>query len=319
IIMAQPQRPADVHQDELCPPNKRYALMDASKKIDLDNPLYPNESKIMANVIQNHPLRFSIAASSSLRSPSNFKTTGLVQPWQTLRKIFARYYAELLWERLHYVLKNLSTSIPYPRFTKLIVRHYMSTFPEISHRARDKYYNLEDDVMVKNIFNFGKHKDGVGIKIPSSMITNEMKLTDDMKLTYHYRMYVVVFGVDVPTTQSQLIDYIQGTHRTTSAPRRSERVTPPIPIPTTDEADDLVLQDTLQVGLVEQKSHEELEAKLEPRSDKESPEVKLTTVEQLVNVNEDKEESAEDDYELKRREKGKHVEESRSTPSPTTN
>ncbi|GKB00744.1 retrovirus-related pol polyprotein from transposon TNT 1-94 [Tanacetum coccineum] len=66
IIMAQPQRQADVHQDELCPPNKRYGLMDTNKKIDLDNPLCPNESKIMANILQNHPLRFSIAASSSV-------------------------------------------------------------------------------------------------------------------------------------------------------------------------------------------------------------------------------------------------------------
>ncbi|GJX83048.1 copia protein [Tanacetum coccineum] len=64
MIMAQPQRPADVHQDELCLPNKRYALIDDNKKIDLDNPLYPNESKIMANIIQNHPLRFNIVASS---------------------------------------------------------------------------------------------------------------------------------------------------------------------------------------------------------------------------------------------------------------
>ncbi|GJW50941.1 hypothetical protein Tco_0092292 [Tanacetum coccineum] len=96
IIMAQPQRQADVHQDELCPPNKRYALIDANNKIDLDNPMCPNESKIMANINQNHPLRFSIAASSSVpwiylgQSPSNFKTAGLVQPWQTLGKIFAR-------------------------------------------------------------------------------------------------------------------------------------------------------------------------------------------------------------------------------------
>ncbi|GJS80830.1 hypothetical protein Tco_0747371, partial [Tanacetum coccineum] len=73
-----------------------------------------------------------------LRSPSNIKTTGLVQPWQTLGKIFARClttrftghdqppllimrmlycfinniqvdYAELLWEGLHYALKNPST------------------------------------------------------------------------------------------------------------------------------------------------------------------------------------------------------------------
>ncbi|GJT41815.1 hypothetical protein Tco_0941680 [Tanacetum coccineum] len=64
--MAQPQRQADVHQEELCPPNKRYALMDANKKIDLDNPLCPNESKILANILQNHPLRFSIVASLSV-------------------------------------------------------------------------------------------------------------------------------------------------------------------------------------------------------------------------------------------------------------
>ncbi|GJT27617.1 hypothetical protein Tco_1275873 [Tanacetum coccineum] len=151
----------------MCPPNKCYALLDANKKIDLHNPLYLNESKIMANIVQNHPLRFSIAASSSvpwiymrqfwhtlkedgsmyrlkfvldrkeitmtlndfrrifhlpqatdnnheqfvaapkflkmvpfflntlgftleLRSPSNFKTTRLVQSWQTFGKIFAR-------------------------------------------------------------------------------------------------------------------------------------------------------------------------------------------------------------------------------------
>ncbi|GKB00480.1 hypothetical protein Tco_0828473 [Tanacetum coccineum] len=66
FIMAQPQRQVDVHQDELCPPNKQYALMDANKKMDLDNPLCPNESKILANILQNHPLRFSIAASSSV-------------------------------------------------------------------------------------------------------------------------------------------------------------------------------------------------------------------------------------------------------------
>ncbi|GJZ89556.1 hypothetical protein Tco_0661338, partial [Tanacetum coccineum] len=42
--MAQSQRAADVHQDELRPPNKRYALMDANKKVDLENP-FPAEQK----------------------------------------------------------------------------------------------------------------------------------------------------------------------------------------------------------------------------------------------------------------------------------
>ncbi|GJU92660.1 hypothetical protein Tco_1317416 [Tanacetum coccineum] len=158
----------DVHQDEVCPPNKRYALMDANKKVNLENPLCPDESRILAIILQNHPLRFSIAVSSSvpwiylgqfwhtlqedgsknklkfmldkkaltltlddfrtifhlpqatnnnhdhfvlapkfskmvpyyinnlgftleLRSTSNFKTNGLLQPWQTLCKMFSRY------------------------------------------------------------------------------------------------------------------------------------------------------------------------------------------------------------------------------------
>ncbi|GKB73470.1 hypothetical protein Tco_0934882 [Tanacetum coccineum] len=78
-------------------------------------------------------------------------------------------YADLLWEGLHYSLEHSSTLIHYPRFTKLIVSHYMTAFPEISRRARDKYHNLEDDMMVKNILNSGKHKDGIGMKIPIIM------------------------------------------------------------------------------------------------------------------------------------------------------
>nr|GFC61528.1 hypothetical protein [Tanacetum cinerariifolium] len=73
----------------------------------------------------------------------------------------------------------------------------MTAFLEISQRACDKYHNLGDDEMIKSILNLGKNKVGVGMKIPSWMITDEMKLTE------HYRMYAAVFGVDVTTTQSQ--------------------------------------------------------------------------------------------------------------------
>ncbi|GKA26128.1 hypothetical protein Tco_0712237 [Tanacetum coccineum] len=57
--------------------------------------------------------------------------------------------------------------------------------------------------------------------------------------------------------------------------------------------------------------------RLEPRSDKESPKVEITKVVIPVNVNEEEEEITDKVYELKRREKGKIVEESRSKPSPT--
>ncbi|GJV22776.1 hypothetical protein Tco_1375471 [Tanacetum coccineum] len=297
-------------------------------------------------------------------------------------------YAELLWEGLHYSLHHPTSSIPYPRFTKIIISHYMTNFPEISRRARDRYHNLKDDDIMKNIFNSGRYKDKVGMKIPAWMISEEMKHTE------HYQMYAEVFGIDVPLTQSQPTESTQGMHRTPSAPRspnpnmdagvssalkrstvihfripqrRSTRLTPPAPVPTVDKADEMILQDTLQVSLAEHKSREEQEARenvelvnehlasveiekmvegpenviddssiprnddqnipgtrLEPRSDKESSEVEITNDEEVeitnvvihVNVNEEDEEITDEVYELKQREKGKIVEESRSTPFP---
>ncbi|GJX09692.1 hypothetical protein Tco_0199551 [Tanacetum coccineum] len=122
-------------------------------------------------------------------------------------------YAELLWEGLYYSLHHPTSSIPYPRFTKIIVNHYMTIFPDISRRARDMYHNLQDDDIMMSIFNSRRHKNKVRMKIPDWMITDEMKQTE------HYRMYTEVFGIDVPLTQSQPTESTHGTHRTTSAPR----------------------------------------------------------------------------------------------------
>ncbi|GJT86127.1 hypothetical protein Tco_1067844 [Tanacetum coccineum] len=468
IIMAQQQHAADVHPDELCPPNKRYDLMVANKKIDFEHVQCPPETKLLTNIIKNHPLRFSIAASSSvpwiymaqfwhtlnedgskyrltfmldkkelsltlddfrtifhlpqatdnnhdsfvpppsfldmvpfyknelgftmeLKTSSSFKTTGLLQPWQTLCKIFSKClttrvtgwdqpplqimqmmycfinnihvdYAELLWEGLHYSLHHPTSSIPYPRFTKIIISHYMTNFPEISRRVRDRYHNLKDDDIMKNIFNSGRHKDRVGMKIPDWMISEEMKHTE------HYRMYAEVFGIDVPLTQSVKCSKMINCDSFSYSSKRSTRLTPLAPVLTVDKADEMILQDTLQVSLAEHKSREEQEARenvelvnkhlasveiekmvegpenviddslilrnddqnipdtrLEPKSDKESPEVEITNNEEveitnvviLVNVNEEEEEITDEMYELKRRKKGKIVKESRNTPFPT--
>ncbi|GJZ87613.1 retrovirus-related pol polyprotein from transposon TNT 1-94 [Tanacetum coccineum] len=440
IIMAQQQHAADVHPDELCPPNKRYDLMDANKKVDLEHVQCPPESKILTNIIKNHPLRFSIAASSSvpwiymaqfwhtlkedgskyrltfmldkkelsltlddfriifylpqanadnhdsfvtppsflymvpfykqqlgftmeLKTSSSFKTTSLLHPWQMLCKIFSKClttrvtewdqpslqimqmmycfvnnihvdYAELLWEGLYYSLHHPTSSIPYPRFTKIIISHYMTSFPEISRRTRDKYHNLKNDDIMKNIFNSGRYKDKVGMKIPEWMISEEMKHTK------HYRMYAGVFGLDIPLTQSQPTESTQGTHRIPSTPRRSTRLTPPAPVPTVDKADEMILQDTLQVSLAENKSREEQETRenvelvkehlasveiekmVEITNDKEveitnDEEVEITNVVIPVNVNEEEEEITDEVHALKRREKGKIIKDSRSTPFPT--
>ncbi|GJX40432.1 hypothetical protein Tco_0255422 [Tanacetum coccineum] len=118
----QPQQ--DVSRDQLCPPNKQYDLADANKKINLVNPSCPTSCKILGNIPNQHPLRFSLVASASLPQaidnnnvafvelptftdmlplfrnelgfslpmclPTHFMTKGLPQPWKTLGKIFAR-------------------------------------------------------------------------------------------------------------------------------------------------------------------------------------------------------------------------------------
>ncbi|GKC33020.1 hypothetical protein Tco_1040314 [Tanacetum coccineum] len=178
----------------------------------------------------------------------------------------------------------------------------MTVFPEISRITRDKYHNLEHDDMVKSIFNLGKHKAGVGMKIPNSMITDEMKLTEN------YRMYAAVFRVDVPMTQSQPIESTQGTHRT------------PNPEVSKGEYSAQPKSAVPRLHIEKVKEHleaEEIEKMGRSREYKESSEVEITTVVQSVNVIEEEDESAEDDYELRRREKGKNEEEPRNTPSPT--
>ncbi|GJV28994.1 hypothetical protein Tco_1385442 [Tanacetum coccineum] len=76
------------------------------------------------------------------------------------------HYAELLWEGLYYSLTHPTTLIPYPTFTKIIVDHYMTKHPDISRRVHDNYHRVENDDLVKNIFNSGKNKEGAGMKIP---------------------------------------------------------------------------------------------------------------------------------------------------------
>ncbi|GKB01857.1 hypothetical protein Tco_0829901 [Tanacetum coccineum] len=249
---------------------------------------------------------------------------------------------------------------------KIIVSHYMTIFLDISRRARNMYHNLQDDDIMKNIFNSGRHKNKVGMQIPAWMIT------DEMKHTKHYRMYAEVFGIDVPLTQSQPTESTHGTHRTTSTPR-----SPNLDKEVAESSAPRQSTVIRLLSLVEHKSHEEQEARenvalvdehlafeeiekmvdeqenivndssiprndeptipgtrIEPKSNKESPEAEITKEKEVeiiketlavditnvvipVNVTDEDEEITDEVYELKRREKGKIVEETRNSPIPT--
>ncbi|GKD73594.1 hypothetical protein Tco_1331876 [Tanacetum coccineum] len=352
-ITAQPQRPANVHQDELCPPNKRYALIDANKKVDLENPLCLDESRILANILQNHPLRFSIAASSSV--PWIY----LGQFWHTLQEDGSKYKLKFMLDRkeLTLTLDNFRTIFQLSQATENNHDHFVPA-PKFSEMVPFYVNNLGFTLELRSTSNF--------------KTTGLLQPWQTLMLWEGFSLLLQIHNTN-PTTMipyprftkliGRPIEDTQGTHRTTSAPRK--------PNPEIAEGESSaprrILQDTLQVRLAEQKSREELEAtqnvekvkehliaeeieklvegtenveenvevassplrndenqtnpdtRLEPRSDKERPEVeKIADISQPVNVIEEEEESAKDDYELKRREKGKEIEESRNIPSPTT-
>ncbi|GKB16798.1 hypothetical protein Tco_0850721 [Tanacetum coccineum] len=370
--MAQQQHAADVHPDELCPPNKRYDLMDANKKVDFEqvqssssvpwiymeqfwHTLKEDGSKYrLTFMLDKKMLSLTLDDFRTIFHSPQANDRTMANVMQDIFQMLDN--TQLLWEGLYYSLHHPTSSIPYPRFTKIIISHYMTNFPEISRRARDIYHNLKDDDIIKNIFNSGRHKDRVGMKIPDWMISDEMKHTE------HYQM-----TPSAPRSPNPKVDAGESSAPKRSTvirfripQRRSTRLTPPALMPTVDKADEMILQDTVQVILAEHKSQEEQEARenvelvnkhlasveiekmveesenviddspiprnvdhnipgtrLEPRSDKESPEVEITNVVIHVNVNEEEEEITDEVYELKRREKEKIVEESRSTPSPT--
>ncbi|GJT09345.1 retrovirus-related pol polyprotein from transposon TNT 1-94 [Tanacetum coccineum] len=260
-------RIVDVHPDKLCPPNKRYVLMDANKKVDLEH-----EDGSM------YRLRFML----------DKKELSLIL--DDLRTIFHLPQAND---------NNLNLFVPPPTFSDMLP--------------------------------FYKQQLG---------FTMELKTSSSFKtsgLLQPWQTLCKIFS------------------------KRSTCFTPPIPVPTIEKADGMILQDTLQVSIAEHKSREEQEARenvelvnkhlaseeieklvegsenvissppkndepqipstrLEPQSDKESLEVERTNDEEvevtnvviLVNVNEEEDEITNEVYELKRREKGKIVEESRT-------
>ncbi|GJZ20129.1 hypothetical protein Tco_0556719, partial [Tanacetum coccineum] len=341
IIMAQQQHAADVHPDELCPPNKRYDLMHANKKDDLEHVQCPSESKILMNIIKNHPLRFSIAASASvpwiymaqfwhtlkedgskhrlkflldrkeltltlddfrtifhlpqandnnhasfvpppsfsdmvpfykqvlgftmeLKTVSNFKISGLLQPWQTLCKIFSKC------------------------LTTRVMRWDQPPLQII--RARDAYHNLQDDDIMKNIFNSGRNKNKVGMRIPAWMITDEMKLTE------HYKMYTKTDSVKSAVHKS-LMNKKQEENYWHWLEPRSDKESP-------------------EVEIVQEKEEETTkDTKVEP--DKDTPMVDVTNIVPPVNVDDEEDEITDEVFELRRRVKGKNVEETRISPIPS--
>nr|GEX21773.1 hypothetical protein [Tanacetum cinerariifolium] len=121
-----------------------------------------------------------------------------------------------------------------------------------------------------------------------------------MKPTEHYRMYVEVFGIDVPLIQSQPTESTQVMHRTPSAPRQEQKAREnvalvdkhlaSVEIEKMVEGQENVVDDN---SIPRNDEYNIPNTRLEPKSDKESPEVGITDVIVPVNVYDEEEEEDE--------------------------
>ncbi|GJS93099.1 hypothetical protein Tco_0800067 [Tanacetum coccineum] len=315
--MAQQQHAADVHPDELCPPNKRYDLMHANKKVDLEHVQCPPESKILTNIIKNHPLRFSIAASSSV--PWIY----MAQFWHTLKEDGSKY-------RLKFMLDKKELSLTLDDFRTIFHLPY----------ANDNNHNsFVPPLSFLDMVPFYKQKLGFTMELKTLMYAEvfglDVPLTQSQPTESTQGTHRTPSAPRSPTPKKDTAESSAPKRSTVIRfrllERRSTRLTPPAPVPTLDKADEMILQDTLQASEEIEKMVEGSEnviddslpprndepkipgTRLEPRSDKESPEVEITNDEEVeitnvvipVNVNEEEDEITDEVYELKRMEKGK--------------
>ncbi|GKC01057.1 hypothetical protein Tco_0987193 [Tanacetum coccineum] len=173
----------------------------------------------------------------------------------------------------------------------------MNEHPDIPKRLHDNYHRVENDDRVKIVFNSGKNKDGAGMKIPDWMLTAEMKLTK------HYKMR-------------------QASEPPTPVPKAAEQNVAIINEHLADTELDELLNDKEIVdedAFVDDilNSQEDPGTRIKTRSDKESPDTMNDADMVHVDVNEEEEESAEEKLERIRREKGKGIEDTRTSPPPT--
>ncbi|GJX61073.1 hypothetical protein Tco_0293973 [Tanacetum coccineum] len=135
------------------------------------------------------------------------RTDQMHQPWRT----FAMYnlknvdYVTLLWEDFMYQVDNRETSsarkehMSYPRFTKVVIDHFISKDNTIFMRNKINLHTARDDSLLSVLKFVSKTEDCQKYEalIPDGMIN------DDIKLSITYKTYLVYASGKVPSKKAR--------------------------------------------------------------------------------------------------------------------
>nr|GEW98835.1 retrovirus-related Pol polyprotein from transposon TNT 1-94 [Tanacetum cinerariifolium] len=122
---------------------------------------------------------------------STIRTDQMHQPWRTFAAKNVDYVA-FLWEDFMYQVDNKEISLarkehmPYPRFTKVIIDHFISKDNTISMRNKINLHTVHDDTLLGTLKFVSKIEDCqvYRVVIPDGMIN------DDIKLSKAYKTYL---------------------------------------------------------------------------------------------------------------------------------
>ncbi|GKB15062.1 hypothetical protein Tco_0848985 [Tanacetum coccineum] len=126
------------------------------------------------------PFIQELGYSSKCDMLSAIHTDQMHLPWRTFKNV---NFVALLWEDFMFQADNRDISparkehMPYPRFTKVIINHFISKDKTISMRNTINIHNVRDDTLLGTLKFISKTKDyqKYGALIPDEMINQDIK------------------------------------------------------------------------------------------------------------------------------------------------
>ncbi|GKE01654.1 hypothetical protein Tco_1389637, partial [Tanacetum coccineum] len=89
--------------------------------------------------------------------------------------------------------------MPFPRFTKIIINHFLNQYKSLSNLKYQHYHTIKDDGIVSRLkfVRIGKDYHEYGLPIPKTMLTKGIKQSES------YQMFIKYSTGQIPPKKSR--------------------------------------------------------------------------------------------------------------------
>nr|GEW71584.1 retrovirus-related Pol polyprotein from transposon TNT 1-94 [Tanacetum cinerariifolium] len=103
-------------------------------------------------------------------------------------------YPELIWEDIAYQIDHMKEkrssrkNMPYPRFTDIMINHFLKKYDSLSNLKYQHSYTIKDDGIVSRLkfIKIGKDYQEYGLPIPKNMLTEAIKQSESHQMFIKY-------------------------------------------------------------------------------------------------------------------------------------